>query len=74
MEIHKALELNKLLENKISYSNLHNTINDNNKYKKLRYFCPPYILNLFTNIAKNKTFDFINFITCSIVLKSVSSC
>ena len=62
MEKHKALELNKILKERIRYFNSQNTINDKNKYRKLRYFCPPHILNLFTHIAKNKNFDFINFI------------
>ena len=62
MEKHKALELNKILKERIRHFNSQNTINDKNKYRKLKYFCPPHILNLFTHIAKNKNFDFINFI------------
>ena len=61
MEIHKAFELNKIFKERIRNFNSHNTINDT-KYKKLKYFSPPHILNLFTNIAKNKNIDFINFV------------
>ena len=38
MEKHKALELNKILKERIRYFNSQNTINDKNKYRKIKIF------------------------------------